>query len=76
MFEEDGAYYTSHLWITGMGDVAFECSFTVSKGSSAAEAEAVIASLEIRKEGVKYPEEITISLADFTPTPGMRSNIS
>ena len=58
MFEEDGAYYTSHLWITGMGDVAFECSFTVSKGSSAAEAEAVVASLEIRKEGVKYPEEI------------------
>ena len=58
MFEEDGAYYTSHLWITGMDDVAFECSFTVSKGSSAAEAEAVIASLEKRKEGVKYPAEI------------------
>lgn len=58
MFEEDGAYYTSHLWITGMDDVAFECSFTVSKGASAAEAETVIASLEVRKEGMKYPAEI------------------
>lgn len=58
MFEEGGAYYTSHLWITGVDDVAFECSFTVSKGASVAEAEAVIASLEIRKEGVKYPAEL------------------
>lgn len=58
MFEEGGAYYTSHFWVTGMGDVAFECSFTVSKGMPAAEAEAVIASLEIRKEGVKYPAEV------------------
>ena len=58
MFEEEGAYYTSHLWITGVDDVAFECSFTVSKGASVAEAEAVIASLEIRKEGVKYPAEL------------------
>ena len=33
MFEEDGAYYTSHLWIAGTGDIAFECSFTVNKGA-------------------------------------------
>lgn len=58
MFEEEGTYYTSHLWITGSGDVAFECSFTVKKGDSATEAEEVIASLEVRKEGVKYPAEI------------------
>ncbi|RGN35869.1 DUF3805 domain-containing protein [Bacteroides oleiciplenus] len=58
MFEEDGAYYTSHLWIVGTGDIAFECSFTVNKGASITEAEAVIASLEVRKEGVKYPAEI------------------
>lgn len=58
MFEEDGAYYTSHLWIAGTGDIAFECSFTVNKGASITEAEAVIASLEVRKEGVKYPAEI------------------
>lgn len=31
MFEEEGAYYTSHLWITGADEVAFECSFTVKK---------------------------------------------
>jgi hypothetical protein len=58
MFEEDGEYYTSHLWITGIDEVAFECSFTVKKGEPATEAEQVLASLEIRKEGTKYPAEI------------------
>ena len=58
MFQEDGVYYTTHLWITGMGDMAFECSFTVGQGAPVAEAEAVIASLEVRKEGVKYPAEV------------------
>ena len=58
MFEEEGIYYTSHLWITGIDELAFECSFTVKKGESVAEAEKVIASLETRKEGIKYPAEI------------------
>lgn len=58
MFEEEGAYYTSHLWMAGVDDIAFECSFTVKKGDPVAEAEAVIASLEVRKEGAKYPAEI------------------
>lgn len=58
MFQEEGAYYTTHLWITGMDNVAFECSFTVPKGGSAKEAEEVIATLEARKEGEKYPAEL------------------
>lgn len=58
MFEEEGAYYTSHLWLTGKDDLLFECSFTVEKGASVAEAEAVIASLEVREAGVKYPAEL------------------
>lgn len=58
MFEEDGTYYTSHLWITGTGEMALECLFTVRKGAAVAEAEAVVASLEVRKEGVKYPAEV------------------
>lgn len=58
MFEEDGVYYTTHLWITGIADIAFECSFTVSKGEPVGEAESVIASLEVRSEGVKYPAEL------------------
>lgn len=58
MFEEEGTYYTSHLWITGIGDVAFECSFTVRKGEPVAEAEEIIASLEVRKANQKYPAEI------------------
>lgn len=58
MFEEGGEYYTSHIWITGVDDVVFECSFTVRKGESVAEAERVIASLQVRKPGVKYPAEL------------------
>ena len=58
MFQEEGAYYVSHIWIVDAGSVAFECSFTVSKGGSIADAEKIIASLEVRKEGQKYPAEI------------------
>lgn len=58
MFEEEGTYFTTHLWIAGTDDLLFECSFTVNKGESAAQAEKVIASLEARKEGTKYPAEI------------------
>lgn len=58
MFEEEGQYYVSHLWVTGIGNIAFECSFTVPKGGATEEAEALIASLEIRKEGTKYPAEL------------------
>lgn len=58
MFEEDGAWYTAHLWVFGCGELAFECSFTVAKGASVRQAEEVIASLEVRKKGVKYPAEL------------------
>ena len=58
MFEEGGAYYTSHFWVTGVDNVAFECSFTVAKGTSPVEAEQIIASLEVRKEGEKYAAEL------------------
>lgn len=58
MFQEEGTYYTSHVWITGIDDIAFECSFTVPKGGTVQEAEEVIATLEIRKEGQKYPAEL------------------
>lgn len=58
MFQEEGAYYTSHVWIAGVENVAFECSFTVPKGEGVTEAEQVIASLAIRKDGQKYPPEV------------------
>lgn len=58
MFQEEGTYYTSHLWIIGMDEVAFECSFTVPKGGTVEEAEAILATLETRKEGQKYPAEL------------------
>lgn len=58
MFEEEGKYYVSHIWITGIGNIVFECSFTVPLGASCAEAEGVLASLEVRRESEKYPAEI------------------
>lgn len=58
MFQEEGTYYTSHLWITGIDSIAFECSFTVPKGGDVKEAEAVITSLEIRDERQTYPAEL------------------
>ncbi len=56
--EEEGAHYTVHLWVAGEENLAFECSFTTVPGAAVAEAEQVIASLEVRKEGVKYPAEV------------------
>lgn len=58
MFQEEGLYYTSHVWITGVDDIAFECSFTLPKGGDVEAAKAVIATLEVRREGRKYPAEL------------------
>ncbi|MBQ8501901.1 MAG: DUF3805 domain-containing protein [Bacteroides sp.] len=58
MFEEEGVYYTTHLWLTGKDDLLFECSMTVPKGAPVSEAEEVIASLAVRPEGKKYPAEV------------------
>ncbi len=57
-FQEEGAWYTTHIWVTGEGDLSFECSFTVSKGGDKHSAEEIIRSLQIRKEGVSHPREI------------------
>ena len=32
-FREEGTWYTCHIWVTGKGDMCFECSLTVTKGS-------------------------------------------
>lgn len=58
MFQEEGAYYVSHFWVINAGNVAFECSFTTPKGGEILEAQKIIESLELRKEGQKYPAEI------------------
>lgn len=66
MFQEEGTYYTTHIWITGIDNVAFECSFTVLKGGDITDAEKVIESLAIRKDEQKYPAEmIPIRLAEI-----------
>lgn len=57
-FEEQGVSYTTHFWITGLENTAFECSFTVRKGEPVSEAERVIRSLQIRRDGQKYPPEL------------------
>lgn len=58
MFQEDNVFYVNHLWIVGIDNVAFECTFTVPKGGVIAEAENIISTLEIRRDGQKYPAEV------------------
>jgi len=58
MFQENGAYYVTHLWIFGIENLAFEASFTVQKGVDAAVAQEILSTVEIRKDNVKYPAEI------------------
>lgn len=58
MFQEEGEFYTTHVWIVGVGELAFDCSFTLTKGGDIHEAEETIASLEVRHEGEKYPAEL------------------
>ena len=52
-FQEEGAWYTTHIWVTGKDDISFECSFTVAKGGERTPAEGIIRSLIVRtgKEG-------------------------
>lgn len=47
-FQEDGAWYTTHIWVTGKDDICFECSFTVAKGGERIPAEDIIRSLKVR----------------------------
>jgi len=55
-FQEEGAWYTTHIWVTGKGDLSFECSFTVPKGGERTPAEEIIRTLHIRKGN--EPKEI------------------
>lgn len=57
-FQEEGTYYTTHIWIMGIGNIAFECTFTVPKGSDIKVAEGIIATVEAREESRRYPKEI------------------
>ena len=50
-FQEEGAWYTTHIWVTGKDDISFECSFTVAKGDERIKAEEIIRSLKVRKPG-------------------------
>lgn len=52
-FQEEGAWYTTHIWVTGKDDISFECSFTVAKGGERTPAEGILRSLTVRtgKEG-------------------------
>ncbi len=47
-FQEEGVWYTIHIWITGKDDISFECSYTVAKGEERIPAEEIIRSLKIR----------------------------
>lgn len=57
-FQEEGAWYTTHIWVTGRGDISFECSYTVAKGGERTPAEEIIRSLKIRTADDFHKREV------------------
>lgn len=65
-FQEEGAWYTTHIWVTGKDDLSFECSFTVAKGEERTIAEQIIRSLYIRTStDFRQKEIIPIRLVEI-----------
>lgn len=67
MFQEEGSYYVTHVWIIGIDNVAFECTFTVPRGNDIIEAEEIISSLKT------YPKDKQIN--DIIPIRILEINI-
>lgn len=65
MFQEEGAYYVTHVWIIGIGNVAFECTFTVPRGNDITEAEEIISSLKAYPKGKQINEIIPIRVLEI-----------
>ncbi|WP_321480854.1 DUF3805 domain-containing protein [uncultured Bacteroides sp.] len=59
VLKENESSYVVHLWIVGIDDITFECSFTLPLDkTSVKEAEDIIASLKVRDLDKKYPAEL------------------
>lgn len=63
-FQENGAYYTTHIWVTGIGQICFECTFTIEKGGKRTVAEEIIRSLKVRN-GHEPKEVIPIRILEI-----------
>lgn len=57
-FQENGVWYTTHIWVTGRGEISVECSFTVAKGEIPKAGEAIVASLKVRNASDKPVKEV------------------
>ena len=57
-FQENGVWYTTHIWVTGRGEISVECSFTVAKGESPKAGEAIVVSLKVRNVSDKPVKEV------------------
>lgn len=65
-FQEEGAWYTSHIWVTGEGNLSIECSFTVAKGEARTAAEDIIRTLHVRTaEDFRRKEIIPVRVAEI-----------
>ena len=80
-FQENGVWYTTHIWVTGRGEISVECSFTVAKGESPKAGEAIVASLKVRNASDKPVKEVIVSTVkkqltkDFTGTAADLENL-
>lgn len=57
-FQEDGAWYTSHFWVTGYKQMAVYATFTCAKGESIDEARQVLTSLYLMNPAKPQCHEI------------------
>ncbi|MEG2514175.1 MAG: DUF3805 domain-containing protein [Bacteroidaceae bacterium] len=57
-FQEEGEWYTSHVWIMGESNLSLECSFTVPRTEDIKIAEEILNTIEVRKEEVHRSIEI------------------
>lgn len=56
--QENGDYYTTHIWMFGKKNILFNSSFTVPRGGNKSAAEAILSTLELHEDGMKQFKEI------------------
>lgn len=64
-FQENNTWYTTHFWITGVGSISVECSFTVQKGESMKVAEQIISTLRVRRANEVWKEVIDVRVLEI-----------
>ena len=57
-FTQDDHTFNTYRWVVGIGDMGFDCSYSTLEGESAAVAQRILESIQVRDLTQKYPAEI------------------